>query len=133
MMVERVNENLILMNLRMVYYENLKEIMKNWMPELKEVRSYCKVWAISPMLPPNHNASTLWDDIRCLSINLTHEELKTARERAIAESDPKVPTICLIEQYRELSEPVNRNDEIQEVIVPKKISKEASEYMEEID
>lgn len=130
-MVERVNKNLILMNLNMVYYENLKEIMKNWMPELKEVRSYCKVWAISPMLPPNH--SPFWDDIQCVNINLQDEELKTARERAIAESDPEVPTICLIEQYRKLPEPLNRNDEIQEVIVPKKISKEASEYMEEID
>ena len=130
-MVERVNKNLILMNLRMVYYENLREIMNNWMPGLKQVRSYCKVWAISSMLPPNH--SQCWDDIQCININLAHEELKTARERAIAECDPEVPTICLIETYIEISEPTTRKDENEKVIIPAEISQETYQYMEEVD
>lgn len=102
-MVERVNENLILMNLEMLYMDNIREIMRNWMPDLKQVRSYCKVWAYRSILPPIEYEKELWEGIECLNINLEQKELKGAKIRAIKEADPSIPTICLLEPYREVS------------------------------
>lgn len=128
--MERINKNLLLMNLHVIYYENLHEVMKTQMPSVKQVRSYCRVWAYGSMLPPNHNTPANWKDIECLQFNLSLAELKTARERAILESDPTIPTICLIETPPNFSPEESREDEIK--IYPK-ISKEAAAKMEEVD
>ena len=110
-MVERINEKLILMNLRMIYFDDLPTIMKRWMPQVKQVRTYCRVWCYDNKIPPIDNPSQ-WAGIECLSRDLTLEELATAREVAISESNPEIPTICLIEIPLKYSETIEgRKDE----------------------
>ncbi len=95
-MVERINEKLILMNLRMIYFEDLPTIMKRWMPDVKQVRTYCRVWCYDNKIPPIDNPPE-WAGIDCLSRDMTLEQLSSARKIAISESNPEIPTICLIE------------------------------------
>lgn len=95
-MVERINEKLILMNLHMIYMDDLTKIMKAWMPEVKQVRTYCRVWCYDNKIPPIDDPSQ-WEGIECLNRNQTLEQLSSVREVAISESNPEIPTICLIE------------------------------------
>jgi hypothetical protein len=104
-MVERVNDKLILMNLRMIYFEDLPTIMKRWMPEVKQVRTYCRVWCYDNKIPPN-DAPSEWKGIECLSRDMTLEQLSSAREVAISESNPEIPTICLVEIPLKYSETI---------------------------
>lgn len=131
-MAERINTNLILMNLRMIYFENLPEIMKRWMPGVRQVRIYCRTWVYTGKLPPSGNREA-WKGIEIIYTDQTLEELKAARAKAIEESDPLIPTICLLECPVNISKEKDRKDEEIHKEIPWEVPQKYTQELPQID
>lgn len=98
--MELIHENLLLVNLHMIYNEQLEPWIHTIFPRVGIVNFYCRLVAYQPILPPHRGRPMeSWERTPYSYRNLRTDQLRKARDLAIQEADPTVPTVCLVEDF----------------------------------
>jgi hypothetical protein len=98
--MELIHENLLLVNLHMVYNEQLEPWIHKIFPQVGIVKFYCRLLAYEPILPPHRGRPMeSWERTPYSYRNLRTDQLRKARDLAIKEADPTVPTVCMVEDF----------------------------------
>lgn len=98
--MEQINKNLLIVNLQMLYHEELEPWIHRIFPHVQVIKFYCRVWAYSGILPPARGRdSEDWGRTPYIYRNLRTDQLRNSKQIAMKEAVPTVPTVCLIEYF----------------------------------